>query len=136
MGIVKTILTNVCQTYIIAGIQIKHVESDTAADLETAVKAVEVAILKGAERHPRAVVLDFPIGAKSQVAASIGLNGGLVTDEVLVLDEQGNFQIVEIVGKLTHVGAALSALLAIIESRLEEDRSAIGELSAYGNTDV
>lgn len=100
MGIVETILSNVCQADVIACIEIEHIEAYTTTKLDATVKTVEIAVVKGAERCACAVVLDLAIGSHCQIAAHIGLDGHLVADEVLVLDEQGHFQIIEIVGEL------------------------------------
>ena len=136
MGIVETILSNVCQADVIACIEIEHIEAYTATKLDTTVKTVEIAVVKGTERCACAVVLDLTIGSHCQVAAHIGLDSHLVADEVLVLDEQGHFQIIEIVGEVASSRIALATLLAIIESSLEKQRSAVAELSSCSDTDI
>ena len=52
---------------------------------------------------------------------------------MLVLDQQGHFQIIEIVGELAVARITLAALLAVIESTLDEQGGAVGELCAGGN---
>ena len=69
MGIVETILSNVCQADVIACIEIEHVEAYTTTKLDATVKTVEVAVIKGAERRARAIILDLPIGAHCQITA-------------------------------------------------------------------
>ena len=134
--VVEVVLSDVCQADVVAGIQIEHIVSHSTSDLESAVKAVEIVVLKWAERCPRAVVLDVAVGAHGQVAARIGLDARLVAHKVLVLDEQGQFQVVEVVGELVVARAALAALLGIIQTRLEEQGGAVGELGAGGQSDV
>lgn len=69
MGIVEVVLSDVGQTDVIAGIKIEHIETNSAAELESTVKAVEIAVIKGAERRARAIILDLPIGAHCQITA-------------------------------------------------------------------
>jgi len=134
--VVEVILPDVCQTDVVTRIKIEHVEPHSAPDLESAVKAVEVSVVKGTESRPAAIVLDVAVGAQGQVTARIGLDGRLVAHKVLVLDEQGQFQIVQVIGELLASRAALAALLGIIETRLEEDGGAVGELRASGDANV
>ena len=126
MGIIEVVLSYIGQADVIASIKIKHVIAYTAANLESAVKAVEVSIVIGTECRPRAIVLDLSVGAHCQITTGIGLNGGVVSHKVLVLDEQRHFQIVEIVGEFSSTGVTLAALLAVIESCFQEERSTVG----------
>ena len=100
MCIIEVVLSDVGQSDVVAGVEIEHVVAHSASDLEASVKAVEVTVVVGAECRPGAIILDLAIGGYGQVAACIGLNARLVAHEVLVLDDQGHFQIVEVVGEL------------------------------------
>ena len=134
--IVETVLADVSQSDVIACIEVKHVETHTTAQLESAIKALEVTIIEGAERCSVTIVLDIAIGSYCKISASIGLNARLVADKVLVLDEQRNLEIVEIVGELVVARTALATLLTIIKSTLDEQGGTKGELGASCKPDI
>ena len=99
MSVVKTVLADICQADVVTEVGIEHVKPNSTAQFQAAVKSVKVAVLVGAERFSRAIVLDITICSHCQIAAGIGLNTRLIANEVLVFENQGHLQIVEVIGE-------------------------------------
>lgn len=136
--IIKTVLSDIGQSEVVAGFQIKHLITDTTTKSQPAVETIECVIFITKAAIGLAVVVVFNLSsyAACEVTAEERLHRHVALGIDLVFHEQWCFQVVQIVSKTRAIVCTLTALFGVIQSRLQENRCLRCELCTDSHSHI
>lgn len=133
---VERVVADVGQADVVGQVGVEQVEAYAASNAQAAVKALEGVVGERAEGLARAEVLYLSAYSVGQVSSEEGLQREVAVDGVDVLQHDGHFDVVEVVGHFLPFARGCryplaSSLLGVLQSGLKVQRYVLRQRQAH-----